>query len=247
MHNIHQVINIYIQVDDIKVYYIEKGSGKTIIFLHGWGQTKETYNRLMEELADRYKVIAIDLPGFGETEIGLPMDLNMVSEVIHKFVLMKNIVSPIFLSHSYGTRIMAVYASKYNVSRLIIVSGAGIKQKVSVKNRIKIKMYKMLKKHNIILKMGSSDYINSDNVKKSMLVNAINTDLTKELKLIEAPTLLIYGRDDKVTPLSLGYKMKEFIKNSELIIMENCSHFPYLEKPTIFNLILNSFLSSDDL
>lgn len=241
------MIFIFILIDNIKLFYIEKGSGKTIILLHGWGQTKETYNKLIDELKDRYNVISIDLPGFGETEIGLPMDLDMVSDLIYKFVQMKNIINPIFLAHSYGARVIGVYASKYKVSKLIIVSGAGIKQKVALKNRIKTKLYKAFKKHNIILKTGSKDYINSDNVKRAMLVNAINTDLTKRLKLVEAPTLLIYGRDDKITPLSLGYKMKECIKYSELIIMENCCHFPYLEKPTIFNLILNSFLASDDL
>ena len=227
------------------MYYIEKGSGDTVILLHGWGQTKETFNTIIDNLKDNYHVIAIDLPGFGETEIGLPMDLYMVSELLHKFVVCMNIKKPIFLGHSYAARILGIYASKYEVSKLIIVSGAGIKQKLSMKNRIKIRIYKFFKKRNIILKTGSVDYINSDNVKRVMLVNAINTDITKELKTIKAPTLLIYGSKDKVTPLSLGYKMKELIEYSELIKLDGCGHFPYIEQPTIFNLIINSFLVSE--
>ena len=62
---------------------------------------------------------------------------------------------------------------------------------------------------------------------------------------INVPTLLIYGKDDDVTPLSLGYEIKENIQNSELIEMDECGHFPYIDAPTIFMLILNSFLLSD--
>lgn len=92
--------------------------------------------------------------------------------------------------------------------------------------------------------MGSTDYLNCDNVKRVMLVNAVNTDLRHEMKLINVPTLLIYGANDPTTPLTVGYKIKENIKDSAIIVMDDCRHFPYLEKPTIFTLILNSFLMS---
>ena len=239
------MIFIFLEIDNIKISYIEKGSGKTIILLHGWGQTKETFKGLIENLSDNYHVIAIDLPGFGETEIGLPMDLYMVSDLLNKFVCNLNVKEPIFLGHSYAARVLGIYASKYSISKLIIVSGAGIKQKLSLKNTIKVRIYKFFKKRNITLNTGSVDYINSDNVKRTMLVNAINTDITQELNKIVVPTLLIYGTNDKVTPLSLGYKMKKAIKYSELIELEDCGHFPYIEKPTIFNLFINSFLASD--
>ena len=240
------MIFINIIVDNINISYIEKGTGQPIILLHGWGQTKETFNDLINSLCEEYKVIAIDLPGFGDTEIGVPLDLFSVAELIYHFVEQMNIKKPIMIGHSYGARIVSIYGSKYNVSKIVIISGAGIKQKISIINRLKIRIYKFFKKRNIILKLGSKDYINSDNVKRSMLVNAINTDLSKELTTISVPTLLIYGKNDKVTPLDLGYKMKNKIKYSELIEVEDCGHFPYIEKPTIFRLILNSFLVSDN-
>ncbi|MDE7161896.1 MAG: alpha/beta hydrolase [Anaeroplasmataceae bacterium] len=90
--------------------------------------------------------------------------------------------------------------------------------------------------------MGSTDYQNADNVKRIMLVKAVNTDLRKEMKRIAAPTLLLYGTKDTVTPLSLGYQIKENINNAELIELEECGHFPYLERPSVFSIILMSFL-----
>ena len=93
--------------------------------------------------------------------------------------------------------------------------------------------------------MGSKDYQNADNVRRIMLVKAVNTDLREEMKCITAPTLLLYGKKDTVTPVSLGLQIKENIHNSELIEIEECGHFPYLERPSIFSIILMSFLVGD--
>ena len=48
------MIFIFIEIDNIKVYYIEKGSGDTVILLHGWGQTKETFNNIIDNLKDNF-------------------------------------------------------------------------------------------------------------------------------------------------------------------------------------------------
>ncbi len=169
-----------------------------------------------------------------------------MADIIHLFCLKLNIINPILLGHSYGGRIAIIYASKYDVYKLVLVSSAGIKQKLKLSKKFKVKIYKLLKKSHINVKMGSSDYQNADNVKRIMLVKAVNLDLGKYLEKIKTPTLLIYGKNDEVTPLKLGYEIKNKIINSSLIEMEECSHFPYLERPNIFSLILMSFLVGEN-
>ena len=79
-----------------------------------------------------------------------------------------------------------------------------------------------------------------------MLVDAVNCDLKKVMKKIEnVETLLIYGKEDKTTPVELGKIIEKNITGSALVIMEHCGHFPYLEQPTVFQLILDSFLVGD--
>lgn len=131
------------------------------------------------------------------------------------------------------------------MSKLVLVSSAGIRQKLKIAKRMKIKLYKVLKKCHLNVRMGSKDYLNADNIKKTMLVKAVNKDLQEEMKKITSPTLLIYGKDDNVTPLDMGYKIKDNIKDSFLVELDNCGHFPYLERFSIFSLILNSFLVGD--
>ena len=60
---------------------------------------------------------------------------------------------------------------------------------------------------------------------------------------IKAPTLLIWGKEDTVTPKFVGEKFNELIENSQLFIVEKCGHAPMMERPAIFNHILSDFLT----
>lgn len=239
------MIFIFIELDNLKIHYEVLGSGKEIILLHGWGASCITFQRLAKTLSSSFKVYAIDLPGFGESTIGVPLGVEEIAEVIRAFLEKLNIVSPIVVGHSYGGRIAICLAAKYPIDKLILVSSAGIKQKLKFAKKFKIRIYKFLKKCHLPTKMGSKDYQNADNVKRIMLVKAVNTDLKEQMKKITVPTLLIYGTLDQETPLSLGYQIKNNIKNSELIELEECGHFPYLERPSVFSIILMSFLVED--
>ena len=157
-----------------------------------------------------------------------------------------NINNPIILGHSYGGRIGIVYASKYNVDKLVLVSSAGIKEKLTKRKQFKIKVYKFFKKHHINLNLGSKDYKDADVVKKEMLVKTVNQDLRKYMNKIYVPTLLMYGENDKTTSVGMAKIINKEIKNSTLIILDECGHFPYLDRPNYFLLILNSFLMGDN-
>ncbi len=213
--------------------------------MHGWGASLLTFNKLIDVLSNNYKVYAIDLPGFGQSEVGVPFSVEEVADLIYSFTLEMAISNPILLGHSYGGRVAIVYAAKYQVKKLVLVSAAGIRQKLRFSKKLKIKIYKMLKKCHLPIKMGSTDYQNADNVKRIMLVKAVNQDLSEFMVKIKSPTLLIYGVCDDVTPLKLAEQIKSKIKNSVLIKIEECGHFPYLERASYFSIILMSFLLGD--
>ena len=196
-------------------------------------------------LEEHFRIYRLDLPGFGESNIEIPLTVEEVSEILHGFVLKMEIDKPILLGHSYGGRVAICYAAKYPVEKLILVSSAGVKKRLKFSKRFKVKLYKILKKCHITLTMGSSDYQQADDVKKKMLVQAVNTDLQEQMKKITAPTLLLYGSEDRVTDLTIAQTIRKRIAHSTLIILEGCGHFPYLERPSYFSLILMSFLIGD--
>lgn len=237
---------INIKMNDFNLHYEVIGEGKPILLLHGWGASLRTFEKLARDLSSLYQVYSIDLPGFGESEIGVPLSVSEVSDVIYQFCKELHIDNPILLGHSYGGRVAIVYASKYPVNKLILVSAAGLKQKLKISKKIKIRVYKMFKKLHIPVKMGSTDYQNADNVKRIMLVQAVNQDLKNEMKKIKVPTLMLYGKDDDVTPLALAKGIKNSIEQSVLIELEDCGHFPYLDRPSYFTLVLMSYLVGEE-
>ena len=239
------MIVIKTTIQDIEIAYDKTGTGAPVLLLHGWGSNKKTFVHVSKTLSDYFTVYSLDLPGFGESSTGVPLKVEEIADLLHQFCLKEQIDTPIVLGHSYGGRIAICYAAKYPVGKLILVSSAGIRQKLKISKRFKIKVYKALRRCGLPLKMGSKDYRDADNVKRIMLVTAVNTDLKEQMKKIQAPTLLIYGSLDQVTPLQMGKTIADTIPSASLIEMEDCGHFPYLERANYFLIVLMSFLLGD--
>ena len=73
--------------------------------------------------------------------------------------------------------------------------------------------------------------------------SAIRNNLRTHLPSIKAPTLLIWGNNDAITPPFVGEEFNNLIPNSELHLIDKCGHAPMMEHPEKFNTILGSFLS----
>jgi pimeloyl-ACP methyl ester carboxylesterase len=72
--------------------------------------------------------------------------------------------------------------------------------------------------------------------------SAVRQNLGDKLHQIAAPTLLIWGKQDQVTPAFVGEKFNELIENSKLVFVDECGHAPMMEKPDVFNGHLEEFL-----
>ncbi len=225
-----------------------------IILLHGWGCDSNTFNEVISYLKEQYLVYAIDLPGFGKSEV---MDtyytLDDYVELIKVFIKDKNIIDPIILGHSFGGRIAIKYASLYKVNKLILVDSAGIRPKNYLYTKIKIMLYKLkkhwykltknvMKYHNLIKNSGSDDYKKASLNMKMTLTKIVNENLDHLLKQIKAETLIIWGKNDNTTPLRDAKKLHRKIKNSGLVVIEGVGHFPYLDAPYYFRQILKAYL-----
>jgi len=73
--------------------------------------------------------------------------------------------------------------------------------------------------------------------------SAIRHNLGEDLHELLVPTLLIWGKNDTITPPMVGEKFHELIPNSELVFLDKCGHAPMMERPEEFNVFLGDFLS----
>src|SRR5690606_30926897 len=73
--------------------------------------------------------------------------------------------------------------------------------------------------------------------------SAVRHNLGDKLHQLKAPTLLVWGKNDIITPQFVGEKFNELIENSRLVLLDNCGHAPMMELPEDFNHHLEIFLN----
>jgi len=253
---------MHVDVDGLKLNYIDEGNGSAVLLLHGWGCSIQTMMPIFNILKDKCRVIALDLPGFGESDIPLvPWNSYDYSQCIIRFIEKIGIDSIILFGHSHGGRISIILSSKYNiVKKLILIDSAGIIPKRSMKYYVKVFLFKFSKKVYTIFasgntkeqslekfykKFGSVDYKESHGIMRQTMVKVINDNLIDLLPKIKVPTLLIWGENDQDTPLYMGKIMEEKIGDSGLVTLNGAGHYSYIDCYDQFKAVINYFLKDD--
>ena len=225
-----------------KSIYFEKYGDKNqvILILPGWGNTRETFNNIINYFKEEYTIYILDYPGFGKSKIiNKELTIYDYAYLIKDFIENQKINNPIIIAHSFGGRITSILNNYINI-------------KVKIKNYI----YKLLKllinllpkkkqkyyKEKLFNYFSSPDYKNININMRNTFKNIIKEDLKKYYKNIKVETLIIWGEKDIDTPLKDAYKLNKIIKNSGLIILKNQPHYSYLYNPYRINKIIEIFL-----
>ena len=252
-----------INIDNLDINYIVEGnSPEKILLLHGWGSNIRLFKNIIDCLSKTKTVYALDMPGFGESdEPPCAWNVDNYVDLVIKFISEMKIEKLSILGHSFGGRVIIKLVNRKNlnfvVNKIILVDSAGIKPKKSLKNILKVRMFKIGKKivsTNLIKKMypnalenlknkfGSQDYKSASPIMRESLVKTVNEDLTYLLKDIKQSTLLIWGDKDTATPIKDAYLMNKLIPDSGIVKIENAGHYSFLEQPILVNRVLESFL-----
>ncbi|WP_256010268.1 alpha/beta fold hydrolase [Desertivirga xinjiangensis] len=102
-------------IGGIAVNYYEGGSGSTIILLHGWPQTSYIWRKVWPELQKHYHVIAIEMPGLGNSNALPSADTLSVSNFIRQFCEQLKIKSFHLLAHDIGAWVAVTFARNLNI------------------------------------------------------------------------------------------------------------------------------------
>lgn len=101
------------QVGPIRLHYVTGGSGDVVVLLHGWPQTWFEWRDLMPDLAKRYRVIAVDLPGLGDSEGLAAYDKRTVAQHVHNLIGDLKIESVHLVGHDMGGMVAYAYARQF--------------------------------------------------------------------------------------------------------------------------------------
>jgi pimeloyl-ACP methyl ester carboxylesterase len=218
--------------------------------LHGWGRSLDALRPLGELLANQYRVVLVDLPGFGLSPVppeasndGGGWDTKQYAERVKELLDNLSIGSCILVGHSFGGRLSVQLASRYPslVQGLVLIGSHGLSRERPVGEEVRIRTIRFLvsaaKKidglfgtrlfaHYFAPKFGSADYKAAGELRKT-LVKTVNENLEHQVREIKAPTLLLWGANDTATPLDLAHKYHGLIADSELHVFPNKDHEPF--------------------
>lgn len=243
--------------DNIDINITRQGEGEPVLLLHGWGCTGEIFKHIASVLSTAYTTYSFDFPGFGAS--GEPTEVwgvEKYTQMVEAFVKENGIERPALMGHSFGGRVSIVFASRNEVSRLVLVDAAGVKPKRPLKYYWKVYTFKAMKwlcntflpkeKAQAVIDSrrkgaGSSDYNNASPMMRAILSKVVNEDLTHLMPAIKAPALLFWGNLDTATPLSDAKTMERLIPDAGLVVAHGTGHFSFLENQGLFTAVIKNF------
>ena len=240
-------------IKNININYVDYGTkDNPIVLLHGWGQNINMMKGLGNQLSSTNRIIIIDLPGYGESDE--PKEVWSVDDYVtflKELLDRLNVDNPIIIGHSFGGKIGLLYATKYNVKKLVCLASP-YKKNVK-KMSLKTKLLKTAKKIPVLNKLenfakrhiGSTDYKNASDMMRKILVETVNYDISDQLYKIECPTLLIWGTMDQAVSINDAYELEKLIADCGLVTYEGCSHYAYLERFGQTVNVLKNFIGDD--
>ncbi|NJC28091.1 alpha/beta fold hydrolase [Neolewinella antarctica] len=243
---------------DGKFEYLETGgSGEPLVLLHGLFGGLSNFGSQIEHFRDRYNVIVPTLP-----IMTLPLrKVSLAGLVDHlaEFVETKGWDKIHLMGNSLGGHVAILYVLEHpgRIASVVLSGSSGLFESAMGNSLPPRKNYDFIKK-----KVESTFYdaavstkelvdevfatVNDRNRGLRIIMtakSAVRHNLAHKLDGIKAPTLLIWGNQDNITPPFVGEQFNELIENSELHFIDKCAHAPMMEVPGEFNQYLDDFLS----
>ena len=230
------------------VSLVREGEGRDILLLHGYLSNKESFYYQIKFLSQYFRVTAPDIIGFGNSSPSdTPYSVDDYCNWLETFIKKSRLEHPHILAHSFGARVAIKYLGSRvgDADKLIITGGAGIVKPRSPQYMRRVKRYRRVKKlfpRFAERHFGSEEYRTLPPLMKESYKLIVNEDLRDCAKNISNKTLLLYGRDDTVTPPDEeGEIFNKLIVGSRLILMDG-GHFCFSEHPDNFNETIYNFL-----
>ena len=239
--------------------YCEVGEGETIVLLHGLFGALSNFNELIDHFSTNYRVTIPILPLY-DLELEQTTVMGMV-EYIEQFIEYKKYDKVHLIGNSLGGHIAQIYTLQRpeKVKTLTLTGSSGLFENSLGDTYPRKSDYEYIKKKTEGTfgdpKFATKELVdevfeivNNRNKAIRMVVlakSALRHNLREEITNMQLPVCLIRGKEDSITPAFVGEEFHKLLPHSELNIIENCGHAPMMEKPALFNEILERFLTKN--
>lgn len=244
-------------VHDLLTGYDKQGKGPVILLLHGWGDSRATFSELSQALAKHYTVVALDLPGFGQSQIPpVVWNLDNYAGFVRDFLDKLELKPHAIVAHSNGgsVAIRGLAQGVLRADKLVLLASAGIRDRQKLR-RLGLKViaktgkaatFWLPTRHKKTLQKklygaAGSDLLTVPHLQETFKVT-VRQDVQQDAKKLHLPTLLVYGDSDKATPPLYGQAYNQLISGSQLHVLEGAGHFIHHDQPQKVTTLIQDFL-----
>jgi pimeloyl-ACP methyl ester carboxylesterase len=255
------------QFKKAKISYTDKGKGRTVVLLHGYLGSKEIWNNTIENLSKSYRIIAIDLPGHGESEcLGYVHSMELLAQCVKQVLDSLRLKKYVLIGHSMGGYAALAFAELFpdSLKGLALINSTAMadspEKKMDRKRAIKlVKSDKRVYTKNTIKNLFANrnlKYLKDEitfatkialNTGKQGAVAALegmkdrpNRDII--LGLVDYPVLMVISELDNILPYSSLLEQADTLRNKHICFLEYDGHMSFLENPRIVHKAIRKFL-----
>ena len=257
----------------VQTNYLEKGSGETVLMLHGSGpgvSALANWQHNIPTLAQRFRVLAPDIVGFGATE--RPHDiiysLRTWTDHVWSFLDAHDIGKTAIVGNSLGGRIALQMAADRpdRISKMVLMGAPGVGMALT-DGLAALRAYEpshdamrdLLRNYFAVDPAMITDELVESRYEASIADGAYEAYRTMffdprhagselgitedEVRAITTPALLIHGREDKVVPVQVSVTMLGLLPNADLHVFSACGHWTQIERADEFSALVADYLA----
>ena len=261
----------FLDIDGQRIHYIQAGQGEPVVLIHGWNGSTFTFRYTIPELAHRYRVVALDLLGYGYSARPADGDysISAQAELVRRALDRLGIDRAALLGQSMGGAVAMRLALDHpeRVERLILIGSATVKEMQRARSLggvlnpliplaaafalrrgvVRRAFRSLVHDPACVTPEALEGYYRPLRMKGHL--RAIRKHLVDRLRdepfdagQIRQPTLILWGEHDRFVPLSAGRELAELIPNAQLAIIRSAGHLAHEEQPEECNRLLLEFL-----
>lgn len=239
---------------EINVRYSDEGKGRVIVLLHGFMESMEIWKDFSKDLARSFRVICIDLPGFGDTpSIGYVHSMELLAACVKAVLDTEGLRRYVLLGHSMGGYVALAFTDLFhdNVKGLCLFHSTALAD-TDEKKRSRDKAIQLVKKNPLAyvrlffeplfaaqnVKNHQEDIVrleeNAKAFSKRAIINSLEGMKDRKrrdwiLEMSKFPILFIIGKQDSLIPFESVLKQTKLVKNPDVLLLENAGHMGFLE------------------
>lgn len=256
-----------------RIRYVDKGEGPPVVLVHGFASAIEAWSGVVPELAKSHRVIALDLKGFGWSDRP-EGDYSPEEEarIVLDLMTLRGVDKAAIVAHSWGSSVAlaAALAHPERVTRLGLYDAWVYNEQLPTffhwsqadglgetlfagfyserpDERMSLAFYDKRYVTEALVE-SVEDALDRPGTTAAALAGVRGmhyADMQAKYRTIKIPTLLLWGREDQVTPLAFGERLSRELPQSKLIVYPLCGHFPMIEALAASNADIAAFLAED--